>query len=198
MMKKNRLMLVTLAAALCLFSWSSALAEMEVYVNPSNGYQISYPSDWTILNRETIDMLLGLAVDGNIPGIDGAVLGQYAAQIEQLDVVMFITPSGDTPTIGYEDAGIPLSPNLIQTLVCPQMIAQYEAMFDQVEVLDPGSIVTIGDNEFVFMSIKATIMGTQMQIDIYSYSHGNLLYSLGFTADDPTTQDILASFAPGA
>lgn len=197
MMKRHRLVSILLLMAVCLASCATSLAEMDVYANPTNGYQISYPANWTILNRETIDAIMKLVMGGHIPGIDGSVLEQYSAQIQQMDAVMFITPSGDMSAIIYEDAHIPLMSTLLKTMVCPQVIAQYRLMFDEIEVLDPGSILQIGDNEFVFLSMVVSPMGEKTQIDLYLYSQGKVVYTMAFSAEDPNTKDILASFVPG-
>jgi len=198
MMKKYRLIPIALLMALCLVFNTTALGEMEVYINPTNGYQISYPSSWQIVNRETIDAIFTLVKSGIVSGVDGSFITQYAEQIEQMDTVMFITPDFDTPTITYEDVGMSLTPRLFQMIVCPQIITQYKTMFGGLEVLDPGSIITIGDKEFVFQSMATTVMGETMQVDAYYYVHGKVLYSMAFTAGDPNTQEVLASFVPGA
>ncbi|MCL1963733.1 MAG: hypothetical protein FWF69_01550 [Firmicutes bacterium] len=203
-MKRNVrwLFVVCVLVAMTACAGNALSAELVTYTNPTDGYQIGCPEGWRFLSRDTIDTVLGMVTSGNLSDIDTSTLAQYKAQIEQMDMVIMAGPLNNNINIVYENTVIPFTPSFMVDSVCPSYVAQYKTIFADLEVLDAGSVVTVGDMDFAHMAIQAVASGTEMRIEQYLYPKGTSLYSLTFSSRggfemEPVAQEVLASFVPG-
>lgn len=210
MKKWSHLFLVTLLILSSMGAAQTALAETNTYVNPTDGYQIAYPAEWTMLDRSTIDDILQIAAEGKIPGLDVSSIQGFKEQMDSFDVAVFIVPGEAVITVEYTDLGSEAAIvdgdilKLIE-LLCPDTIQQYESALGNVDVIDAGSIAAFGEREFVTMSLTYELMNTPMSVNFYNYLSGTTLYvitvSYAVTGAAPKgldthLEDMLLSFVP--
>ncbi len=175
--------------------------QMETYTHSSGTYSIQYPSDWTLLDRSTIDRLLALASNSS-----DEIKNHYSnikAQLEVADIVMFMSPDMQcTANVSLQALGVPLSAEQIGSL-SKQMQAGIQANLPDATFPDDGSIVTIGENEYFMLEATYTLAGTEFSTVNYMLAPKATLYTINFSttaaaaeANAQAMSAILASFVP--
>jgi len=151
--------------------------------------------------------LLNAAASGNIPGVDFSTLEGYLPQIQEADMVFIVDPLGNNVGITCEDLGMSLTPPLLMGMIAPMLEEQVKMVYDAVDVLDSGTIVTVGGREFVHMGFVYHLSNVEMKANVYFCCEGTSLYGLTFTATpaassaldmEATIQEMVESFVPGA
>ena len=157
----NKRLVSLLVSLMLVFCATAGLAEG---VYESDGFNVSYPEGWVLMDKSTIAAVTDMVSGGQIEGIDPAAIAQYAAQIDSMDMVIVMS-ADSTMNANFivQAVGMQLTPDMILPQA-PSFLSQYEAAFSGCEVLDPGSVVTYGENEYVQIAIKAQVMGAELVI----------------------------------
>ncbi len=205
-MKKLFALMLTLLLVLPM-TGLAADAEWTTYTHPTIPYQISYPADWVLISRETMSQLAESVTAGGVEGIDSAALENYKAQLQVLDMVSFISPTGDVNfNIQYHDLEAVLTVEDLKTGLCPAMAQELLGAFPNATTLVGGEILEAGDNQFAYIAIGYNINGMDA-IAMQTYiTEGTILYMTTFTvisslvtdidAVDATIEAICTSFVP--
>lgn len=211
-MKKTMtcLLLVLLLAGCCTaVTASTADVTYQTYVNEPFGYQIDYPADWTMLDKDTIDYYMAQLNEQNTSqaGISASAMEAVKAQIMQLEdgaYVEFMAPRGDTVAIVCYD--YPATPSMDYSIesLAPQFIAMYQTMFTDFTLLDSGSEYIVGDADFLKLQFETLLFGQTVRITALYLFQNDRLYSFAATwlnTDPETLQEtddifetMLASF----
>lgn len=205
-------LLSLLLAALFMLAPVCAMAadgSYETYENVANGYSIDYPAEWTILSKETLQTTMDALTSGEteIEGMDSSVLEAYKAQIEGMDMVMFMSADGAVNTnINYQAMPMKLTGDLIVSSVYPMVVQQLQAAFADYAPLADPQIEKVGDYEFVLTAGQYTLSGVPcIMMQAYHCSEKNL-YTITYTINtslnpdmealDAISDAMLASFVP--
>ena len=205
-------LLTLLLAALFLMAPVCAMAadiSYETYENEANGYSIDYPAVWTILSKENLQSTMDALTSGEttIEGMDTSVLEAYKAQIEGLDMVMFMSADGAVnANINYQAMPMKLTSDLIVSSVYPVVVQQLQAAFaDYAQLADP-QIEKVGDYEFVLTAGQYTLSGMPFIIMQAYHCTDKNLYTITYTINaslnpdmealDAISDAMLASFEP--
>lgn len=181
----------------------------ETYENEANGYSIDYPAEWTILSKETLQTTMDALTSGEteIEGMDSSVLEAYKAQIEGMDMVMFMSADGAVnANINYQAMPMKLTGDLIVSSVYPMVVQQLQAAFADYAPLADPQIEKVGDYEFVLTAGQYTLSGVPcIMMQAYHCSEKNL-YTVTYTVNtslnpdmealDAISDAMLASFVP--
>lgn len=205
----KKILLVALSVILILSS-VLALAEPATYVNETDGYQISIPDGWNIVDRANIDEALELFASGDLSGVDPTIVEQNRAQIEQMDMMMSISPDGAINfNINYQDLGQEVSIADVAEQLCPASLEQMKTMFAEMEIYSEGDLITMGTNEYAMISFGVVVNNQEMYLlQLYGLS-GTKLYITTFTVTpaamtiseeemNQLIEDIASSFVAGA
>lgn len=200
--------LLTVLLLLALAVPAIALADSDewtAYTHPDDGYQISYPSDWTMADKDTIEKILDDATAEGIRGMDTSVLESSRDSILNDGLTLFIAPgNGLNFNIQYQDMGQEFSAQQLVEAVCPSIIEHFQSMFSDMEVLVPGDVMIAGDVEYAYVFIRLQTNGEQTLLSQTYTMRGTELYIITYTlfpergldveAADALTYQIAASF----
>lgn len=202
--------LALLAAAL-LLSTSALAAEYQPYINDSDGYQVSLPADWAIIDQKNVDELIASMTDGSlsIEGMDASVLQQYKAQMEAMDMMVCMGAAGNNLNIVYQALPMTLDNDALIASVLPTTIEQLKSMFADYQLLAGPMVYPVGDREFVAMVATYSVNGLTMISNQAYYLDGAKLYNFTITIPGAQSQEklaeldqmideILASFVPAS
>jgi hypothetical protein len=181
------------------------------YQNQTNGYSIDYPEAWTVLSKENLQPIMDSITSGEtqIAGMDGSVLESYKAQIESMDMVMFVSEDGAFNTnIAYQAVPMKYSSDDIVNTMYPAVLQQFQSMFSDYTPLSDPQVETVGDIEYVEIAGQYTLSGvTYVMLQAY-YSTDSVLYSVTFTINSAANPDMnsfeaicngmLGSFVPAS
>jgi hypothetical protein len=178
------------------------------YQNETNGYTIDYPEDWTLLSKETVQSVMDSLANGGmqIEGMDTSVLEAYKAQIESMDMAMFMSAdSAVGVSIAYQ--AVPAK------IASADILAQYPAVLEQLqkayqdykELAEP-KIETVGACEFVTAAGQYSPPGTTIIMLQAYHCTDTTLYTITYTINASKVPDVdalaaisdamLASFIP--
>ena len=179
------------------------------YKNPTNGYAIDYPESWTLVSKETMQSVMDSIAGGEtkIDGLDSSKLEAYKAQIESMDMVMFISPDGAVnANVTYQAVPAKIASEQILKQVCPLVKQQFEGVFQNYKEMANPQAVTVGDLEYVETAGQYTLSGAGFIMLQAYYCTDSALYTVTYTIDDSMNPDkeaidaistaMLASFAP--
>lgn len=183
-----------LAVMLVFVSTAAFASELTTYANETNGYQIDYPSDWTLLSKDSITEVTDMIANGEIEGLDSATISAYVSQVEQMDMMVALNDDGTNINLIYQDVGMELSSDMLISML-PQMTAQFESIFSDFAATDAGSAVTLGDNSYVTVSGTYSLTGVSMMMSQYYASAGTTLYIFTITTPNPEALDMDAQNA---
>ncbi len=159
--------------------------DMLPYTEPNGAYRLSYPADWVVVDQESIAILQEDMASGKLP-----TKGALADMINQNQRFTYETPTtvfGEIGTgikliITCEEnpsyAGLSLEAFLAQ-IVGP-LAEQLQQRNRNIEFLDPGSVLSIGENTFSHLSGIVPIDGVTCQQEQYHYLKGSLMFCLTF------------------
>jgi hypothetical protein len=200
-----------LAALLVLAPVCAMAADVayETYQNEANGYSIDYPAEWTILSKETLQSTMDALTSGEtkIEGMDSSVFEAYKAQIESMDMVMFMSADGAVnANINYQAMPTKLTGELIVSSVYVMVVQQLQAAFADYALLADPQIEKVGDYEFVLTAGQYTLSGVPcIMMQAYHCTEKNL-YTITYTINTSLNPDMdaldvisdamLASFVP--
>lgn len=200
--------IMTLVPALALAE-APAGVTYATYTNESNGYAIDYPENWTLISKETLQSVMGSLAGGetSVDGLDSSKLEAYKSQIENMDMVMFVSPDGAVnANVTYQAVPAKLTSDQILSQVCPLVKRQFEGAFQGYKELADPATVTVGDHEFVETAGQYTLSGQSFIMLQAYHCTDSALYTVTYTinssmnpdtaAIDAITTQMLASFAP--
>ncbi len=157
-------------------------AEWLTYAHPDAGYSIDYPSDWTAMDRDSIDRIWDDVTAGKIKGLDPATLESNEELVRNGGVALFVAPGGAVNyNVMYQDIGATLTADELIEAACPSAIEGLREMFPKMEVLIGGSRWVAGDVQYAQVLIRAEAGGEQVMIDQAYTMKGSMLYILTFT-----------------
>lgn len=206
-MKKN-LISIVLAAVLAMLPLAGLMeaTEYSEYVNESMGFSIYYPDTWYPMDKETIDEMMDMASNGEIPGIDPSMIQPFEAQIKSTDIAMFISEDGAmTYNVTYVDLGAEVTYEDLIAYLLPETAKSYATMMEDFQIVEAGAIDQAGDNTFAIMAGSYTMNGVTMIMTQLFHLDENVVYMITFTvgavdgvdlgAADIILQEIAASFS---
>lgn len=204
-------LLAILLALLLALGCMPALAEEEslytAYTHPRLGYTVEYPTEFVVLDADTLPLMLQMVGQMGLEGLDAATLQTLEPQITSTDMVMFMDAyTGANVNIAAADVGMAITNELFLAMVMPTMLAQYEANFSNVTFFDKGSLVDFGENNFVQLILGYDMAGQSNYFAQFFFMDGTVMYTFGYTinaamdeatiiATDAFVEHLLASFA---
>ncbi len=162
-------------------------SEYGVYENASFNYHVEYPSEWVLLDNETINTLIQQFVDGElkIEGFTSTALETMKSMISESGdngFVEFIDEGGNNFNIVcYAYPGTPSSAEMTDVLA-PQIIASYQANMSDITVIDGGSLFGVGDKQYLKVRCQYGINGQHPTVTSLYLFENDLLSVLTFTS----------------
>ncbi len=157
-------------------------AEWTTYTHPVGDYSIDYPSDWTVMDADSIDKIWDDVTAGKIKGLDPATLQGNEQMVREGGLALFVAPSGALNcNIMFQDIGAELTmPELIEA-ACPSAIADFGQMFQEMEVLQGGGEMAAGDVHYAYVLVQANAGGEQVIISQAYTMKGTIVYIVTYT-----------------
>ena len=204
-MTKRIGMLALVAFLLC--TATTALAGTP-YVNRQNGYAVTIPDGWIKMDSGATGEVEDTIRAEGIDGMDPSFVEQHLPQIGQLDVAMFTTVDGMTNfNIAYQPMSWQYSAQELVDTLAPIAIQEYKTLFNDLTVVDAGSVQTIGNFAFCKVEISAVSLGSEVGFAQYCYCGASSIYVFTFTRTDSRVnrapdlaalaQEVLTTFKPG-
>ena len=164
----------------------AALAEATdpiVYTHPVHGYSFIMPADWTIIDSATFDSVLEAAGNGEIPGITSDFVSQYATQIQTQEMMIAVSADGMNNLNSIaSDLGYGFSLEEVVSMICPNVVSQYNTQFAGCDIDDTGSVVTVGERDFARLTLSyAPFDGITLRLHQYIVMDNTIMYCLTFT-----------------
>lgn len=180
---------------------ATAEMEMETYTHSTGSFSMQYPSDWTLMDRTTIDTLISLAANSSEEV--KTIYSNVKSQLEVADIVMFLSPDMQcTANVNVQALGTAMTGEQISSL-SKQLQSSIQLNLPTATFPDDGSVVTVGDNEYFMLEAVYTIAGTEFHAVNYLTAPNTNFYTINFTvataAVDANMQAMgamLASFVP--
>jgi hypothetical protein len=207
-MKKLLALLMVLAVLIPSAAFAASDIEYEVYTNPTDGYQISFPSDWILLNSDTIDAVLDAVASNSVEGLDASSLEGQKEQIMSMDVAIAMAPdSWINVNVIYTPAGAHYSAEELKGEM-GAMLDSFSSMFQDFEGMADGEIAEYNGIEYVIFSGRYSIAGGQnMLVQLYSCPNTTLyIITVTINVSHESFNDVLSnticdaimnSFVPG-
>ena len=175
--------------------------QMETYTHSSGAFSMQYPSDWTLLDRSTIDTLISMAANSSdeVKNVYENVKQQLAAA----DIVMILSPDMQcTANVTVQALGASMTAEQISSLSA-QLQSSIKLNLPTATFPNDGSVVTVGSNEFFMLEAVYTLSGVEFNSITYMTAPNTNLYTVNFTvassvvdANIDAMGAILASFTP--
>lgn len=170
------------------------------YAHPRHNYRVDYPADWLPLDREGVALYIESAKSGTLPAElsmlnsspeAGQMLENVMPQIEQLDIVLFISSLGDGSN--FNVAVSPFSPTPDFALVMKELPdalrPQYEGMFPGME-FEQALASKMGGMDALRFDYHFISDGRVHQQIQYFLFHKDQQYVLTFTWVDPAPEGL--------
>lgn len=91
------------------------------------------------------------------------IIATYGPQIQQLDMVMFLSETGLTNIhIICQEVGMALTGDMLMTMA-PTLVAQLSSTMEGIEFTDEGSLLEINGVESLIVEYTNELAGEQMQ-----------------------------------
>lgn len=185
----------------------SAEAPYTAYVHPTLGYTLEYPTNWLMIDTETLPVMMELAQQMDMEGIDLSMLGSLEQQILETNMTMFMDAmTGSNVNIAKQEIGMPIDINSFATMMLPMLKTQYEQMFAGAVFEETDPIVTIGETQYCYLSMSYQVNGQTNCLEQFYLVDGTAMYIIAATYSEAAASDelienmgyILATFAPAA
>jgi len=180
----KKLFAVFLALMLAL-GCMTAVAEQSAYTgytHPVLGYSLNYPSEWLAIDTETLPVLMALAQQGGMEGIDVSVLGNLEEQIVSSNMTMFMdVNTGTNINIGAQDIGVEVTDEIFLSAMMPMLKAQYEQMFANAVFTSEGETLNLGTVTANYMALNYVINGQTMTGEQFFVLDGTMMYAIACT-----------------
>ena len=185
----------------------AASSDLTTFTNAEQGYSISYPSDWYPMTQEYMDSLAASIGETEFAGMDSATIQSSVAQAAAQGLHMVYLPDfASNFNITGNSLGMTADTAMLQAL-CPTLQAQLQATFGETfSVVDSGSVVQYGANEYVQMSYTYSLEGISIFCTQCMISFNDALYvvTLSYPNDGtnpmdpylPELEAMLASLKP--
>lgn len=185
----------------------TASSDLTTFTNAEQGYSISYPSDWYPMTQEFMDSLAASIGETEFAGMDSATIQSSVAQAAAQGLHMVYLPDfASNFNITGNSLGMTADTAMLQAL-CPTLQAQLQATFGETfSVVDSGSVVQYGTNEYVQMSYTYSLEGISIFCTQCMISFNDTLYvvTLSYPNDGtnpmdpylPELEAMLASLKP--
>lgn len=204
-----------LALALGILLTAQAMAAetpMKTYRGPEGSYEISYPASWRMIDQDSIVPLLDEMARGEtrVAGVSLEAMQQYQTYMLLTPMVLFIQDeTGDNFYLYYVEDPTNITTTTRQALAQMRegLGEQLQTLYPDYQALDPGSMVTQGEQAYAHLSGSATIDGAKSRQHLFILLKGLRMYTLVFTfrqaegelAGDMTDimNQVAESFRPG-
>ncbi len=165
------------------------------FEHPRMGYVLEYPSTWTLLDKDGIQIIFDAIEAGKTELSEAGIqiLAQARPQIETHDLAMMVAPvsSGHNVNVVASHMGATPSVEAAIQQLAPQLKTQQEAMFPNLQWLDEGSIVQM--NGLDAMRIAYSFEGKGLlytQNQYYLFANDNQ-HVITFTWIGPTEDELV-------
>lgn len=181
-MKKLLAMVLALMLALSCIPALGEDVEFVTYTQPILGYTIECPANWYALDSENLASLADILLkDNNMQGIDPSVYENISNVISGTNMTMFLATNGTNMSVGMQDLGLELTNDLFLALMMPQLLTQFQTLYQEIEFLDRGSLYRLNDMEYVRMEAIYQLNGEPVHVAQYYYLEGTKLYLITVT-----------------
>lgn len=183
MKKMTALLLALLLAVMCIPAMAE---ETQVYTHPTQGFSITLPADWLVVDNTNVDAYIAAYENGEMTfaGTNAQTLTQLKAQTAVQDCAIAINENSNNLVMMGADLGVELTnEQFVQTLI-PSFKQQIAATMPGLEFTSEGEIVTLGENEFIFLSAEMDLGGAKMYADQVFMLDGTMMYLINVTATD--------------
>ncbi|MGI6235688.1 MAG: hypothetical protein ACOYI6_10635 [Christensenellales bacterium] len=183
-MKKFFVLMLALLMALQLPAF--AAMGISVYTDPDTGYQLPYPELWNSIDRASIDAMIEKLASGElvIEGMNTDSLTNLKNMMHQLPIVVFQSPiGGDNFNIYYVDDSSLANSTIEQFLAesGENVRNGLKSTFVEFTPLDPGSLITAGENTYARFSGEGPLQGRLCQMHQLYLLKGERMYIITFT-----------------
>ncbi len=209
-MKKTLSQILTLALLITLLA--PALAESPDYVrytHPTDGFQISYPADWFMLDKENFDGALRAIKESGNTAVDASAMEALKETIQAVDMFVCVSPDN---AFNFNLYALPLDGPVtgedILSELCPMGLDELRSIYGEIEVNAEGVELAIGDLTYYAIAATAQPGGETVAIVQMYYPVDTQVYIFTYTifmdraADldlvDAQSDAIASSFVPGA
>ena len=178
------LVLILCLAALPALAEPAPAEEYTWYTHPTFNFSVAYPADWVLVDQTNLDDFLAETSSGNSPYAHlYAAVSPSAANIRNYDIALMVDP--DTLTnINFlpQTIGLNMSAQDFIDNALPSVVEQLKVQFSGAEALNPGSLETMGENEYAALMLKYNMMGVDMVVSQFYIMNGPDLYTITFTS----------------
>lgn len=176
---------VVLALALMLMpvlSMAEAATELEYaqYTHTNEQYSFVYPNTWTVLNAETIEMLVNTLSESADEQL-AQMVATYGPQIQQYDMVMVINETGMTNiNVVCQPVGMEATEEALQSLA-PAAVLELSNTMPGIEFLNEGTVTEFNGNKSLVLEYTYELSGMQMHGAQVYVAVGTNLYMFTYT-----------------
>lgn len=135
--------------------------EIETYTEENGAYSFNYPSNWTLLSRDSINEVFDAAATMDDDQLKSMV-EQARASIEQYGIVMLLAPDYSTninlvvQTVGTSVAASDL------LAMSEQFISQLSGTLQGFQVTGEAAVAAYGDNEYMRFGYEYEVMDRKL------------------------------------
>ena len=131
--------------------------------------------------------------ESKIEGMDTSVLETYKAQIEAMDMVMFMSADGAVnANMVYQAVPMQYTSDILLNQMYPAVLQQFQSMFKDYKELAAPEVETIGGKEFVGTVGQYTLSGMSFIMLQAYHSTDKALYTLTYTINTSLNPDMEA------
>lgn len=167
MLKK---MVCVLTACLMLALPALCLAQeagYEIYTHSDGSFSFPYPEDWTLLSKETVDEIMGVASELGDEQL-ATLVANIKPQLEAVDMVMLMGPDADTNINAIcQNAGMELTADVLLAL-SGTLESQLSSQLDGLSFTEEPAVVDAGSGKALLIKYAYTLAGQDL-IGIQAY-----------------------------
>lgn len=166
------------------------------YTHADHGYGMSIPEDWLVIDRESIITILDQVEKDEFTFADPRMPAQWAARLKDHNIMMAIKTGGMANiNVVTEPAGAEEDIHSLAPFYKKAVQNNFSA-YDDVEFQDSGSIICIGETEFLRVSARLKSNSIPMHISQYIACKNGTVYCITLTCNASAfTTDIMEAIA---
>lgn len=174
-----------LAMVLALGCASAAAEDAQAYTHPRFGYSLAYPAGYVVLDRETI----GQYDEGEFFGYAFSFVKHH---IEAEDVVYIADTASDShAVINRSETGGTMSAEELISLKAPEYVSSNELFLTACKVIDDGSVVTYGSNEYARLAFTFEQRGETVALEQFMIVLNGALYHISISLYGEPSAELL-------
>ena len=191
----KKIFCLILTAVLCVSFCMTAFAadQYSAYTHKTQGYSLEYPSDWLVLDTETVSAVLKDA--GNQAAYANIDIEAYAQSITSSDMVMFMKADGDNMSVVSQYIGQAFSADALVKELAGALVNQYKQLMPGAEFIVEGDVFEIEGREFAYIMYSWNNGYTDvLGIQAMNCDSGSLFYFTLTCDDTENTVEFIRNF----